>query len=77
MSVGFVPTDSLEQLRRAYMALQELEKTLTNARTCFDARRLHQLDTEIANAWLITTEIKRRLAELLNSARDSEGKISV
>jgi hypothetical protein len=63
MSVGFAPTHPLEELRRAYAALQELEKTLANARKCFDARKLQQLDTEIANAWLVTTEIKRRLTE--------------
>ena len=63
MSVGFTPTDPLEQLRRAYTVLQELEKTLANARKCFGARKLHQLDTEIANAWLITTEVKRWLTQ--------------
>jgi hypothetical protein len=63
MSVGLAPTHPLEELRLAYAALQELEKTLANARKCFDLGELHQLDTEIANAWLVTTEIKRRLTE--------------
>jgi hypothetical protein len=53
----------LEQLRRAYAAVQELEKTLTNARKYFDMRKLTQLDTEIANAWLIATELNRRVVE--------------
>ena len=52
MSVGFVPTDPLEQVRRTYTAVQELEKTLANVRKCFAAGKLHELDTEIANAWL-------------------------
>ena len=74
MSVGFTPTDALEQLRRAYTAVQELEKTLANARKCFDARRLHQLDTEIANAWLIVTEIKRRLTEAGKELKNGKNK---
>lgn len=63
MAVGFTPTDSLEELRRAYRAVQALKKTLRKARRCFDARLLKQLDTEIANASLILTEIEQRLAD--------------
>ena len=63
MSVGFTPTDPVEQLRRAYTALNELRKALKNARRSFDKRNLRQVDTELANAWLISDEIKRRLAD--------------
>lgn len=74
MSVAFVPTDPLEQLRRAYKSVQELRKTLTKVRRSFDARRLTQLDTEIANAWLISTEIKRRLTEAGKELKQGENK---
>lgn len=70
MSVGFVPDDPLEELRRAYRAVNELRKILTRARTSFNSRRLEQLDTEIANAWLISTEIKRRLGEAGKELKD-------
>lgn len=62
MSVGFTPTDPLEELRRTYRAVQELQKTLIKARRCFDNRRLKQLDTELANAWLMASEIQMRVA---------------
>jgi hypothetical protein len=46
MSVGFVATDPVEELRRgAYKAVQALRKSLSNARKSFDSRRLKQLDT--------------------------------
>jgi len=63
MAVGFTAEDSVEELRRAYKAVKELRKALTRARKAFDRRRLTELDTEIANAWLISTEIKDRLAK--------------
>ena len=63
MSVGFTPTDPLEELRRAYKAVRELRKALHRARKSFDSRQLKQLDNDIGNAWLISTEIERRLAD--------------
>ena len=62
MSVGFVGTGPLEELRRVYNAVKELRKSLADARKSFDSRQVKQLDTDIANAWLISTEIERRLA---------------
>jgi hypothetical protein len=38
MSVGFVPTDSVEELRRVYNAVKELRKSLAGARKSFDSR---------------------------------------
>lgn len=60
-AVGFAPTDPIEELRRTYKAVQELRKTLKNARKAFDSRRLKELDTALMNAWLISTEIEDRL----------------
>jgi hypothetical protein len=61
VSVGFTPTEALEELRRAYRAVEQLQKSLASARQSFSSRELKQLDTDIANAWLISTEIKQRL----------------
>lgn len=63
-AVGFRPSDPEDQQQRIYEAVLKLRETLKKVRVAFDDRRMRELDTEIGNAWLIFTDLERRLKAL-------------
>ena len=63
-SVGCRPSDPNDELKLAIEAHNQLRETLKKQRRCFDANDRKGLDTEIKNAWMISTDLGQRLEKV-------------
>lgn len=70
-SVGFTPTTPEHELERTIEALQQLREALIKARQAFKSRRMRELDTELANAWMIYGEAQQRVDDVKKRLEDS------
>lgn len=71
-AVGQAPSDPEDELQLAISAVNDLRETLKKQRRCFDANDRKGLDTEIKNAWLISTEIDTRLQNAIRLTLEAE-----
>jgi hypothetical protein len=68
-AVGFTPPDPNEDRERLSEAVMKLRKVLIKAREAFNSRRMRDLDTQLANAWMISGEVEGRLKKLSDVAK--------
>lgn len=63
-AVGCRPSDPKDELRLAIEAHGQLRETLKKMRTAYDQRRMRELNTELKNAWMISTDLGQRLEKV-------------